>query len=177
MKRKNPKKSHPLPIQGHYRAFIRKEALKFSSAHMTVFPDGTKEALHGHNYRPEVAVDLSDVSLEAMVPFAKFKEAMKEISRKWDEKVLLPELCPFLKIVKRSARETEILMCGKRYVFPSEEVVFLPVDNITTETLAGRYCAELLERLSGQLQKGPILGIEVRVDEIHGQGASFRWVR
>ena len=33
-----------------YEIRIRKEALKFAASHMTVFPDGTKEALHGHNY-------------------------------------------------------------------------------------------------------------------------------
>jgi hypothetical protein len=41
----------------YYRIYIRKEALKFSAAHMTVFPDGTKERLHGHNYRTEVILD------------------------------------------------------------------------------------------------------------------------
>ena len=39
------------------RLHIRKEALKFSAAHMTVFPDGTKESLHGHNYRTKALIE------------------------------------------------------------------------------------------------------------------------
>ena len=35
---------------------VDKEYLKFSAAHFLIFPDGSAERLHGHNYRVEVAV-------------------------------------------------------------------------------------------------------------------------
>ena len=160
--------------QKTFRAYIRKEAIKFSAAHMTVFPNGKKESLHGHNYRPEVSVDLKDISFQSMVPFVEFKKVMKEISRLWDEKVLLAEECPFLQIVKRDKKEVEIRLCGKRYVFPADEVVFLPVDNITTETLASAYLDLLIVGMKKVIRaKGsPVARIEVRIDEISGQGAS-----
>jgi 6-pyruvoyltetrahydropterin/6-carboxytetrahydropterin synthase len=47
---------------------IRKENIKFSSAHMTVFPDGTKEALHGHNYQVELTLELKDSSFKKTKP-------------------------------------------------------------------------------------------------------------
>ena len=35
--------------QQQWLIHIRKDHLKFAAAHMTVFPDGGKECLHGHN--------------------------------------------------------------------------------------------------------------------------------
>src|ERR1700733_13558481 len=34
-----------------YRMVLAKEDFKFSSAHFTLFADGSAELLHGHNYR------------------------------------------------------------------------------------------------------------------------------
>ena len=44
---------------------LEKEYFKFSCAHFLIFPDGTKERLHGHNYRVRVEItgDLSDRGL------------------------------------------------------------------------------------------------------------------
>ena len=47
-----------------YEIRIRKDSLKFAASHMTVFPDGTKESLHGHNYVPSLTVRVRDASFE-----------------------------------------------------------------------------------------------------------------
>ena len=39
-----------------HRIFVGKDVHKFSSAHMTVFPDGSKERLHGHNFMVDESV-------------------------------------------------------------------------------------------------------------------------
>jgi 6-pyruvoyltetrahydropterin/6-carboxytetrahydropterin synthase len=157
-----------------YRAHIRKEALKFASAHMTVFPDGTKERLHGHNYRTQVSVDLRSVALDQMISFAVFKSAMKQICDAWDEKVLLAKNCPFFKIIASSATELEFTLCGKRYILPADEVVLIERDNITTETLSAEFCKQLLKKLDPKVAVA-ISGLEVRIEEMTGQGASYIW--
>lgn len=166
---------------GSYRIRIRKEALKFSAAHMTVFRDGTKERLHGHNYRTELGVEFSDFapdhSLETMVSFSEFKSILKNLCGAWDEKVLLPAKCPFLKIISKSVSSAEIELCGKRYVFPADEVEFLPVDNITTETLARILSDAFVAALPKEMiQKGRITRIDMTVDETEGQGATYSHV-
>ena len=45
------------------RIHIARPEFKFSCAHMTVFPDGSKERLHGHNYI--VVVELAAATLNA----------------------------------------------------------------------------------------------------------------
>lgn len=160
--------------QKSYRVHIQKEALKFSAAHMTVFPDGTKEALHGHNYMTEVEFDLEDTSLSRLISFSVFKDAIRKICQHWDEKVLIPQSCPFLEIKNQSKEEVEFLLCGKRYVLPIEEVVFLPVDNVTSECLAQEFCRQLIEGLGSKVKK-LIVRILVRIDETPGQGCTFMW--
>jgi 6-pyruvoyltetrahydropterin/6-carboxytetrahydropterin synthase len=155
---------------------IRKEAFKFSSAHMTVFSDGTKEALHGHNYFTEISIDLKDTTLKNLISFSYFKRSIKEICDEWDEKVLLPENCPFLNFIKQTPIEVEFLLCQKRYVLPRDEVVLLPLDNITAETLSKELCQRLLQKFSKLIVAGSIVGLRVRVDESPGQGATSSWL-
>lgn len=161
-------------FKGFFRIQIRKEALKFSSAHMTFFADGTKENLHGHNYRTVAKLEFERFSLSEMLPFADLKAAMKKICAEWDERVLLPNDCPFLKTVSTEGASVEIAASGKRYVFPKDEVVFLPTDNVTTESLAKIFCERLAAGLSRPaLDRAKVRSIEVKVEEMLGQGASY----
>jgi 6-pyruvoyltetrahydropterin/6-carboxytetrahydropterin synthase len=158
-----------------HRIHIRKEALKFSVAHMTVFPDGSKESLHGHNYSTEVSIQLKDIAFQGMISFSEYKQAMKAICELWDEKVLLPSRCPFIEIKAHSLTEIEFILCGKRYVLPADEVVLLDLENITTETLAFEFAQRLCKLLDPFIKKEQILAIDVRVDESPGQGATYSW--
>ncbi len=161
-------------LSGIYRIKIRKEALKFSAAHMTFFADGTKENLHGHNYRTELRVEFEKFSLAEMLPFSDLKQGMKKICREWDEMVLLPERCPFLKVTGKSGPSVEIEACGKRYVFPADETLFLPTDNVTTESLAEIFCRRMIALLSkDSLMEAKVRSIEVIIEEMLGQGASY----
>ncbi|MBC7385737.1 MAG: 6-carboxytetrahydropterin synthase [Cryobacterium sp.] len=160
--------------KGFYRIRIRKEALKFSAAHMTVFADGTKENLHGHNYRTVLKLEFSHFSLAEMLPFSEIKKAIREICAEWDEKVLLPSLCPFLDVKSDSDESMEVTVCGKRYVFPREEVVMLPIDNVTTESLAKIFTERVASALSkSALEQAGVRSIEGVVEEMLGQGASY----
>ncbi|MBS1963288.1 MAG: 6-carboxytetrahydropterin synthase [Bdellovibrionales bacterium] len=162
-------------FKGFFRIQIRKEALKFSSAHMTVFADGTKENLHGHNYRTVVKLEFERFSLAEMLPFADLKAEMRKICAEWDEKVLLPAECPLLKLSSAANdASVDFELCGKRYVLPKDEVVFLPVDNVTTETLAKLFAERMAAALSrSALERAKVRSLEATVEEMLGQGASY----
>jgi 6-pyruvoyltetrahydropterin/6-carboxytetrahydropterin synthase len=156
---------------------IRKENIKFSAAHMTVFPDGTKEALHGHNYQIELTIELKDGSFKKMVSFSLFKEALKKITENWDEKVLIAEKNPFYKETARSKKEVEFTVCKKRYVLPADEVEILPIENISSEELAQHLLSLWVKTMGETKLRGWADSVVVRVDESPGQGASVKWVR
>jgi len=125
-----------------HRIRIARAEHKFSCAHMTVFADGTKERLHGHNYTVAVALEVDRIDLEAMVPFTPIKTAIRELCAAWKEHVLLAARNPWFTVV-RDAGELEFTLCGQRYVLPRGDVLILPVDNISVEALAA-HVAELL---------------------------------
>jgi 6-pyruvoyltetrahydropterin/6-carboxytetrahydropterin synthase len=154
-----------------HRITIAREQYKFSCAHMTVFPDGTKERLHGHNYALSVALDVSRVDLSAMIPFAQIKACLADLCAAWKERVLLPARNPHLRIVRDDA-ELEIILCGDRYVLPRGDALLLPIDNASVEALAA-HVAELLRPQLAALSPH-LLALEVTIDESPGQGATCR---
>lgn len=153
-----------------HRILIARAEHKFSCAHMTVFPDGTKERLHGHNYTIAIAIEVARIELAAMIPFASIKAAIGELCRGWKEHVLLAEENPHLVIVHDS-HELEIMLCGERYVFPRGDVLLLPLDNISVEALAA-YVAALLRAQLLVLDAPHARSLEVTIEESPGQGAS-----
>ena len=151
---------------------IAREQYKFSCAHMTVFPDGTKERLHGHNYQLSAALELSDVSFTAMIPFAAIKDALGAICGAFRERVLLADRNPHYQLINDDGVELELRLCGQRYVFPRGDALLLPIDNVAVEPLAAHVADLLLERLRGLLPAGVVTALEVSVHESPGQGAS-----
>lgn len=154
-----------------HRILIAREQYKFSCAHMTVFPDGTKERLHGHNYTIGLALEVERVDLASMVPFAGIKAALAELCAAWKERVLIATKNPHLVLV-RDDHELELTLCGQRYVMPRGDALLLPIDNISVEALAA-HVAELLRDKIAALAApaGPRL-LEVTISEHPGQGAS-----
>ncbi|MFZ4791765.1 MAG: 6-pyruvoyl trahydropterin synthase family protein [Candidatus Competibacteraceae bacterium] len=160
----------------HWLIHIRKDSFKFSAAHMTVFPDGGKERLHGHNYQVELTVELIEPALAQMLSYEMFKRALKTVCDEWDEKVLIAAGNPWLKALPAEAGECAFRLCGKRYVLPADEVAMLETDNITAENLAQL----LFERFWAELTAGcavpwreQVIAVSVRIDESRGQGATY----
>jgi 6-pyruvoyltetrahydropterin/6-carboxytetrahydropterin synthase len=150
---------------------MRREAIKFSAAHMTVFEDGTKERLHGHNYQTSLT---ASVKPGALVEFRHFKEPLKRLCEAWDERVFLAAKCQQFRILKSTSESLEFRLCGVRYVLPMEEVIMLPVENITSESLAETLLALLYQALPKTTQK-LLLSLELTVEESPGQGATARF--
>lgn len=149
-----------------HRIAIAREQYKFSCAHMTVFADGTKERLHGHNYTIAVEVEVERIELQAMLPFALIKAALAELCALWKEHVLVATKNPFYVLV-RDEDELEFTLCGERYVMPRQDALLLPIDNISVEALAAHVASLLHPRLA---QPGAV-ALTVTIEESPGQGA------
>lgn len=152
-----------------HRIRIARAEHKFSCAHMTVFADGSKERLHGHNYTVAVELDVERVELAAMIPFAPIKAALAELCAAWKEHVLLAARNPWF-VVVHDGRELEFTLCSERYVMPRQDALLLPIDNISVEALAAHVASLLRERLVALGAQA--LALEVTVEESPGQGAS-----
>jgi 6-pyruvoyltetrahydropterin/6-carboxytetrahydropterin synthase len=152
------------------RILIARAEHKFSCAHMTVFADGTKERLHGHNYTVAVALEVERIDLAAMIPFAPIKAALAELCRGWKEHVLLAAHNPHFTVI-RDDGELEFTLCGERYVMPRQDALLLPIDNISVEALAAHVAGVLRDQIAA-LEVPQASALEVTIEESPGQGAS-----
>ena len=137
---------------------------------MTVFADGTKERLHGHNYTIAVALEVDRIDLASMIPFTPIKTAIRELCAAWKEHLLLAARNPWLTIV-RDADELEFTLCGQRYVVPRGDALLLPIDNISVEALAA-HVADLVRGTLAAASLPAAATLEVTIEESPGQGAS-----
>lgn len=153
--------------QGKYRVLLQKEQLVFSSAHFITFAGDVCECLHGHNYgvKAEVCGPLDENRY--VIDFIAFRDSLANIVRRLDHHMLLATEHPLIR-VDVAEREVTVTFREKRWVFPREDCMLLPIGNTTAEQLAWWIAQELRQELKPRMGVG-IETLEVSVDENHGQ--------
>lgn len=153
-----------------YRVLLAKENFKFSAAHFTLFPDGSAELLHGHNYQVSVELEGEELDeLGLLCNLEQIKAAIREACARLDSRTLLPTRCPYLQVAEVDDG-VEIIFGHRRYRLPAEDVVLLPLVNTSIELLARM----LWQELAPLLVAGKVLVMTVTVAETAGQGSSYR---
>lgn len=152
---------------------LHKEDFKFSVAHFLIFPDGSKERLHGHNYR--VAADLEGPIDEngLVVDFKQVKPHIRALCAELDEYWLVPGEHPEVKIDHRADGHTEVVYRDCRYMAPSAEIVVLPISNTSSELFAEWFARQLDRRLTEALGEGSVLRLRIAIEETAGQQGAF----
>jgi len=155
-----------------FRIRVNHENLKFSSAHFVLFGHGKCESLHGHNYRAWAELEGSLQPSDYVMDFLAVKPLLKQICEHLDHRVLLPTENEDLKIARGNA-VVEAIYGTKRYSFPTEDVLLLPIHNATAELLARYICGLLRNEIVRQHGGKGITTIRVGVQESFGQEASY----
>lgn len=148
---------------------IAKDYLKFSAAHFLIFPDGTAERLHGHNYRVFVELQTELDPHGLVVNFKEIKPLIRAICDELDEHVLIPGRHPVLTVAEVEPGELEIRYRERRYRMPKEEVLVLPIGNTSAENLATWFAGELLRRMRARWPALLVQRLAVGVEETPGQ--------
>jgi 6-pyruvoyltetrahydropterin/6-carboxytetrahydropterin synthase len=155
---------------GRFTLRLAKRDFKFSVAHFTVFGPDAAEPLHGHNYRVKVDVEGRHLDAAGLVAnVGPIKEKVRSLCRQLDERVLLPERSPWVRVIPEGD-QLQVAFRERKYRFPKAEVVLLPLGNISMELLA-RY---LWERLSHELEGSPAEALAVELEETDGQSCRYR---
>jgi 6-pyruvoyltetrahydropterin/6-carboxytetrahydropterin synthase len=154
-----------------FKIHVVKDNIVFCSGHFITY-EGQCEPLHGHNYRASVTLEGAPDENQYVFNFVTLKRLMKGLCDRLDHRMLLPANNPLLKIDSGPDGFT-VRYGNKKYMFPGEDVVQLPVSNTTAERLAEWLCGELETalRAAGAAQ---LTAIEVEVEETFGQSAVYR---
>ena len=154
-----------------FRVRIEKDYTVFCAGHFITYDGHECEPLHGHNYRAAASLEGPLDENAYVFDFTKLKRALRGVVDRLDHRMLLPTKSALIRVTQ-STTEVEARYRDKRYVFPSSDVVLLPIPNTTAEMLAW-WIAQEIRRGLGTLLSGAT-ALEVEVDESSGQRAFYR---
>jgi 6-pyruvoyl-tetrahydropterin synthase len=151
---------------------IGKEHLRFTAAHFIAFR-GFREPLHGHTYHAQVTVSGPVGPDGYVVDFLVLKKIAEEECAQLHFHTLLPRHSDCL-IIEESATEVTV-QCedGTRFLFPRQDVRFLPIVHSSSEEIAQYLLARLRDRLQ-EVRGNSIQTIEVLIEDVPGQIAAYR---
>jgi 6-pyruvoyltetrahydropterin/6-carboxytetrahydropterin synthase len=151
---------------------VYKQYFNFASSHFMLFKDGTREPLHGHNYRVQVKGNSLQLSDDMVFDFLDIKPIVREICDSLDHKLLLPTLNNHLKITEIDKNFQLETYDKSLFSIPKTDVLLLPIENTSAERLA-IYIAEqvqinILKKFQFEFQE-----LEIEVEETPGQSAIY----
>ncbi len=162
-----------IPGPGCAQLVVQKDEHKFSCAHMTVFPDGSKERMHGHNFHVAIAIEVPLETGTPMLDFAIVKRALAALCNELREHLLLPANAPELRVIARDDRSIDFELCGDRYLMPARDVLLLPMANVVVEQIARFLWDRVVAAIGPDLLHARASRLELTVHESPGQGASW----
>ncbi len=156
-------------MPANFSVRLAKEQHVFSAAHFITFAGNVCERLHGHNYRVNVEVFGPLDENHYVIDFIALRDELTKIIQQLDHRMLLPTGHPLIRVTT-SGKEVEAVFTpdGRRWVFPLEDCVILPVANTTAELLAHYIGGQLLAAVAARTGSRPAR-VRVEVDENHGQ--------
>lgn len=158
--------------QPAWKVRVTKDHLVFSAAHFITFRGNICERLHGHNWRTAVEVEGPLDENSYVFDFIELRDGLQEIVLELDHRMLLPTEHPAIRVTAGET-EVEVRFENRRWVFPREDCVLLPVANTTAELIGEWIARRLIDRLS-QEQRRHLTTLTVEVEENFGQWATCR---
>lgn len=166
------KRSHSYGIR------LNKAAFTFCSAHFITYADNVCEPLHGHNYRVAIEADGPLDENAYVLDFVATRDALAAITGELDHRMLLATEHPTIRVEEANGplggAEVLVTFDKRRWVFPREECVLLPIANTTAELLA-RWIGERLLAALAERGETPPTRLLVEVDECDGQAGVCRF--
>jgi 6-pyruvoyltetrahydropterin/6-carboxytetrahydropterin synthase len=157
-------------VSEQYWVRLCKENLVFSAAHFITYAGNICERLHGHNYRVAAYIYGPLDENHYVVDFIALRDALQAIVNELDHHMLLPTEHRLIR-VSAGQQEVEVRFEDRRWVFPRQDCILLPVPNTTAELLARYLGRRLLSALEVKSQYRPSR-LRIEVDENCGQWAA-----
>lgn len=152
-----------------YKVRVTKDHLVFSAAHFITFNGNICERLHGHNWR--VAAELTGPLDENgyVFDFIALRDQLQKTVDELDHRVLLPTQHQKIKVSEEN-EEIQATFENRRWVFPKEDCILLPIENTTAELIA-HWIGQQLLTVIGSQASSQIESIQIEVEENFGQWA------
>ena len=150
---------------------VYKDYFNFAASHFMMFPDGSREPLHGHNYHLQLRGSSHELQGDVVLDFLHIKPLVKELCDGLDHKLLLPESSPHLRF-EPEGPNLKVITQDSYFSIPRSDVLLLPISNTSVEVMA-RYLAGEIQRKVWQQHQFRFATLEVEVEESRGQSAVY----
>jgi 6-pyruvoyltetrahydropterin/6-carboxytetrahydropterin synthase len=157
-------------VSDQYSIRLHKERFVFSAAHFITYNGDVCEPLHGHNYHVTAEIHGPLDENHYVIDFIAVRTALQQIVNVLDHRMLLPSGHPTIQVIAGD-HEVTVTHGERRWVFPREDCVILPVANTTAELLARHIALQLHDAIKDQTGTTPSK-LSVSVDECDGQWAT-----
>ena len=151
---------------------VNKQYFNFACSHFLIFSNGTRESLHGHNYRVTVCGHTPELAQDMVFDFLDIKPIVREVCDSLDHKLLLPGENTQVQFIENGQNLEYRTPDGSFFSFPQKDVLILPLTNISAERLAiyiaKKIAKKIFEKFSFKFKE-----LEVEVEETPGQSACF----
>lgn len=137
-----------------------------------LFKDGSREPLHGHNYRVQVKGNAPELSDDMVFDFLNIKPIVRKICDSLDHKLLIPKLNANIIIEDREKNYVFITKDESMFSIPKTDVLLLPIENTSAERIAAYIANELSLEMKIQYNF-EFNELEIEVEETPGQCAVF----
>ena len=158
-----------------YKVRVTKDSLVFSSGHFITFNGDHCERIHGHNYRVAVEVEGALDENSYVFDFIALRDQAQAVVNDLDHRMLLPTQSPLI-LLEDDGPNVLARYKDRRWSFPREECVLLPVPNTTAELLATYFAGRLRDAWTTLGLELPAV-MRVEVEESFGQAGEVEWRR
>ncbi len=156
----------------NYSIKVYKQYFNFASSHFLIFEDGSREPLHGHNYRVMLRGEAGQLKGDMVFDFLDIKPIVREVCDSLDHKLLIPKDNPSLELHRDDQNLLIKTPCGSKFSIPQEDVLLLPILNTSAERLAFYICDEV-RRITQERFQFSFANLEIEVEETPGQSAIY----
>lgn len=156
----------------NYSIKVYKQYFNFACSHFLIFEDGSREPLHGHNYKVMLKGEADTLKSDMVFDFLDIKPIVREVCDSLDHKLLLPSENPRIEIYKDDKSIHLTTPCGDQFMFPKQDVILLPISNTSAERLA-IYLNSEIRRLTYERFNFIFKSLEIEVEETPGQSAIY----
>ncbi|OGT27008.1 MAG: hypothetical protein A3I77_00880 [Gammaproteobacteria bacterium RIFCSPLOWO2_02_FULL_42_14] len=146
--------------------------LKFSSGHFTIFSKTKREPLHGHNYTVKAQLTLCMMEPGITFDYRVVEEKLAALCQQLNWRTLIAAQSPYLKIISDNTHH-QIIFNHETMTLLNNDVVLMPLDNITLETLSQWFVNQVMSDAEF-VEKYGVLALAVIVfnGPYHGAEAS-----
>lgn len=137
-----------------------------------IFENGTREPLHGHNYRVQIKGEAPELEGDMVFDFLDIKPIVREVCDSLDHKLLIPKNNNHLKIYTEKNNYLIQTPDESFFSIPITDVLLLPILNTSAERIAIYICGEIRKKVFDRYGF-QFKSLEVEVEETPGQSAVY----